>query len=91
MGRADRRSLCGMIAEKQPKPAEVCSVCEALSNRPTDLNHRCNAASGGRRCSGIYKSGLTKLWDQCESCAATGKVGSQVCANCAGFGWKMYG
>ena len=80
-----------MIAEKQPKPAEVCSVCQALSNRPIDLNHRCNETLSGRRCSGIYKSALTNLWDQCESCRATGRVGSQVCGNCAGFGWKMYG
>jgi DnaJ-class molecular chaperone len=34
---------------------------------------------------------MTYLWDQCDSCESTGKVGTQACAECAGFGWKMYG
>ena len=42
-------------------------------------------------CSGIYKSGLTFLWDACEGCECTGRVGTQVCTECKGFGWKMYG
>jgi len=80
-----------MIVEKQPKPLEVCSVCDALSNQRADLNHRCNRTLHGRRCSGTYKSALSRLWNPCEACAAAGKVGSEVCRECAGFGWKMYG
>jgi DnaJ-class molecular chaperone len=34
---------------------------------------------------------MTFLWDQCESCEATGKVGTQPCGACGGFGWIMYG
>jgi hypothetical protein len=44
----------------------------------------------GRRCYGIYKSALTFLWDACESCDSTGRVGSLGCRECKGFGWKLY-
>jgi len=44
-----------------------------------------------RRCYGIYKSGLAYLWDACEGCECTGRVGSQECIECKGYGWKMYG
>jgi DnaJ-class molecular chaperone len=78
-------------AEKRPKPLAVCSVCHALSNQHEDLNHRCSHPYNGRRCYGIYKSAMAYLWDRCEGCEATGKVGSQTCGECAGFGWKLYG
>jgi hypothetical protein len=77
--------------DKQPKPLGVCSVCRALTNEKVYLNHRCSQTLHGRRCSGMFKSALTVLWDQCESCGATGKVGSQSCSGCLAFGWKMYG
>jgi hypothetical protein len=80
-----------MRAHKQDKPTAACNVCRALVNGLEHLNHRCNAVVNGRRCYGIYKSAMTYLWDQCESCEATGKVGPQVCSACAGFGWVMYG
>ena len=44
----------------------------------------------GRRCSGIVKSAVNTLWDECESCRATGKSGVLPCRECAGFGWKPY-
>jgi hypothetical protein len=68
----------------------VCSVCQALTNQREYLNHRCNQTVNGRRCYGTFKSGLTCLWDPCESCDSMGKVGSQVCTECKGFGWKLY-
>jgi hypothetical protein len=80
-----------MRPEKRPKPFGVCSVCYALTNHHEYLNHRCNEALHGRRCSGTYKSAMTYLWDQCEACDAIGKVGTQVCSECSGFGWKRYG
>ena len=55
------------------------------------LNSRCMKTVNNRRCSGIYKSGLTDIWDECESCNATGMVGTQVCSECSGFGWHLYG
>ena len=36
------------------------------------------------------KSAVNTLWDECESCHATGKVGPLPCRECAGFGWKLY-
>ncbi len=80
-----------MRPDKRPKPLGACSVCYALTNQHEYLNHRCNQVINGRRCYGTFKSAMTYLWDQCESCEATGKVGTQVCSECSGFGWKMYG
>ena len=80
-----------MRTGKQPKPAGACSVCLALTRRRELLNHRCDQVVNGRRCYGTYKSAMTSLWDQCDSCESTGKVGTQACAERAGFGWKMYG
>ena len=77
--------------EKKPKPLAACSVCHALTNVHEELNQRCRAVVSGRRCYGIYKSAITYLWDACGSCESTGKVGTQVCSECAGFGWKLYG
>jgi hypothetical protein len=79
-----------MQAEKLPKPSGVCSVCSALSKERRAINNRCSGTFAGRRCSGTMKSATGRLWDQCESCGATGKVGSQACGACASFGWKMY-
>jgi len=79
-----------MRPSKKPKPLGACNVCHALTNQHEALNHRCNEVGGGRRCYGTYKSAITYLWDPCESCEATGKVGSQECTACRGFGWTMY-
>ena len=68
----------------------MCSVCSALSNARENLNHRCGHTFSGRRYYGIYKSAMTYLWDPCAGCEATGRVGSEVCRECAGFGWKLY-
>jgi hypothetical protein len=32
---------------------------------------------------------LTHVWAECETCHATGKVGTQVCDGCLGFGWRL--
>jgi hypothetical protein len=76
---------------KQPKPAGACSVCQALTRRRELLNHRCDRVVNGRRCSGTYKSAITFLWDACDACEATGRVGTQACGECRGFGWRLYG
>jgi hypothetical protein len=76
---------------KKPHPLAVCSVCHALTNEHESMNHRCDKVVTGRRCYGTYKSGIGFLWDACESCEATGMVGSQVCSACNGYGWTMYG
>ena len=80
-----------MRRDKQPKPRAACNVCHALTNLHEALNHRCSTVVNGRRCYGTYKSALTFLWDACESCESTGKVGTQVCSECGGFGWRLYG
>jgi len=80
-----------MRPEKKAKPSGACNVCGGLTGRHEYLNHRCDRVVNGRRCSGTFKSAITYLWDQCESCEATGRVGTHECSACAGFGWKMYG
>jgi len=79
------------LKSRKPKPMAVCNVCQALSNEHSDLNHRCHVVVAGRRCYGTFKSGMTCLWDRCESCDGIGMVGSQTCSACKGFGWHIYG
>ena len=80
-----------MRASKLPHPAGVCNVCNALTNHHEFVNHRCDKTVTGRRCAGTYKSGVSFLWDACDGCEATGKVGSQTCSQCEGYGWRLYG
>ena len=80
-----------MRASRLPHPAGVCNVCGALTIHHEFVNHRCDKVVTGRRCSGTYKSGVAFLWDMCSGCEATGKVGSQTCSECAGYGWHLYG
>jgi DnaJ-class molecular chaperone len=79
-----------MALSVKPKPLAVCSVCQMPSVRREDLNHRCRSTFQGRRCYGTFKSGVTVLWDRCESCKGHGQVGTQPCAECHGFGWRVY-
>jgi DnaJ-class molecular chaperone len=75
---------------KKPKPAGACTVCRAPTALHESLNSRCSSMVGGRRCAGVYMSNLSYIWDECESCRGTGKVGTRVCAECSGFGWKLF-
>ena len=79
-----------MRLTKKPKPLAVCNVCHALTDQHESINQRCNNTVSGRRCSGTYHSNLTAVFDECGSCQATGKVGSQTCGECQGFGWRFY-
>jgi hypothetical protein len=53
------------------------------------VNTRCNKVVTGRRCSGVFRSGLGQAWGECESCKGYGRVGSLGCSECHGFGWKL--
>lgn len=74
---------------KKPKPLAVCTVCRAFTDRPAQVNNRCVTTVHGRRCYGVFKSGLGVVWDECLSCHAFGKVGTQTCSECSGFGWHL--
>jgi hypothetical protein len=80
-----------MLQTRLPHPLAVCDVCHAFTTLHECVNHRCGHVETGRRCWGTFKSGVGMLWDACESCGATGKVGGQACTACAGFGWRLYG
>jgi hypothetical protein len=79
-----------MNLSKKDKPTGVCTVCQSANSRREALNHRCDKVVTGRRCAGVVKSAVNTLWDECESCRATGKVGLLPCRECAGFGWRLY-
>lgn len=79
-----------MLRSKKPKPLAVCNVCHALTNQHELLNQRCDKLVAGKRCSGTFRSGLTESWDECGSCQGMGQLGSQVCRDCQGFGWRLY-
>jgi len=79
-----------MRGEQLLKPLGVCAVCSALTSERRFINQRCSGTFGGKRCSGIFKPATSRVWDQCDSCGATGRVGSQACSACLAFGWKMY-
>jgi len=74
---------------KKHKPLGVCSVCRALTEQHAQVNHRCVHVVNGRRCYGIFKSGLVHVWDECLTCGASGRVGTQICTACNGFGWHL--
>jgi DnaJ-class molecular chaperone len=75
---------------KKPKPAGACTVCRAPTELHESLNNRCRSTLNGRRCYGVYKSDLSYIWDECESCNGSGMVGTQVCTECGGFGWRLF-
>lgn len=75
---------------KKPKPLAECEVCHWPTALKMEINHRCTHTVHGRRCSGVFKAGLGKVWNECQTCHATGELGSQVCSDCSGFGWKLF-
>jgi hypothetical protein len=79
-----------MNLSKKDKPTGLCTVCQSVNSRREALNHRCDKVVTGRRCAGVVKSAVNTLWDECESCHATGKAGLLPCRECEGFGWKPY-
>lgn len=79
-----------MRAVKQPKPIADCEVCHWPTTLKMEVNHRCTRTVHGRRCWGVFKAGLGKVWVECQSCGATGKVGTLQCMECKGFGWMLF-
>jgi len=80
-----------MPLRKKPRPVGACSVCRSPTDRHEALNHRCERVVYGRRCAGTYHSDLSDVWDECEACGGTGRVGTQECSACGGFGWHLFG
>jgi DnaJ-class molecular chaperone len=69
-------------------PVGKCTNCgdEVYDLRMT--NERCTSGSGKRRCRGVIRSMVSVGdWKECETCGATGFVGSETCASCDGTGW----
>ena len=74
---------------RKPKPVAACMECRAITDMHELVNQRCDRVVNGRRCPGIYRSDLSFVWDKCQGCEALGRVGSQVCAECGGMGWRL--
>lgn len=79
-----------MRPAKKPKPLGACTLCHTPTAQREMLNQRCHKVVYGRRCSGIFKSDLSHIWDECDACEGTGMVGTQACTECGGFGWRLY-
>lgn len=80
-----------MRHSRKPKPLAVCTICRALIDPKQRVNQRCSHTVHGRRCAGTFRSDLSFVWDPCRGCEATGWVGSQVCSECSGHGWRLFG
>lgn len=78
-----------MPRQKKDKPLGICTVCGALTMAHEDVNSRCHKVVTGRRCSGVFRSGLGQVWTECEGCRGYGVVGSVPCKECKGFGWLL--
>ena len=78
-----------MARFSKPKPLAACGECRALTDMHVLVNHRCDRVVNGRRCAGIYRSDLSFVWDKCQTCEATGRIGSQACDECRGMGWRL--
>ena len=74
---------------KKSKPLAVCTVCGAYTDGHAYVNSRCNKVVTGRRCAGVFKSGLGQVWIECNACKGYGRLGSIDCSECRGFGWKL--
>jgi DnaJ-class molecular chaperone len=74
---------------KKSKPRAICTVCGAYTDELAYMNSRCNKVVTGRRCTGVFRSGLGQIWIECETCNGRGRVGSVSCIECKGFGWKL--
>ncbi|MCC6473530.1 MAG: hypothetical protein IT514_07265 [Burkholderiales bacterium] len=74
---------------RKRKPLGVCDVCGAYIGIKMYLNHRCQQSRYGRRCPGKYKSDLGHVWNECQSCRATGVLGGGACPDCGGWGWSL--
>lgn len=79
-----------MRHDKKPKPLGICTVCKDYTDEHIRMNHRCIRVHGGRRCSGVYRSSLTVVWNECPTCSGMGLVGTQKCGECAGWGWLLH-
>jgi hypothetical protein len=74
---------------KKEKPLAVCTVCGTYTDQVAYVNSRCNKTVTGRRCSGIFRSGLGQAWTECLECKGYGRLGSLECRECKGFGWQL--
>ena len=78
-----------MLRLKKSKPLGVCTVCGAYTDEHAFVNSRCSKVVTGRRCAGVFKSGLGQVWVECEGCKGVGRIGSTICGECRGFGWNL--
>ena len=76
---------------KKEKPLAVCNVCGTFTDKRRNISHRCDETRHGRRCSGTYKSNLGHVWNECQVCYGIGKIGSEACVECTGWGWTLMG
>lgn len=77
-----------MNDSKKEQPVAVCTVCGAFGHSRRYIGERCGKQYGGRRCMGVRgRADHWNDWQQCSSCATTGRQSGEECRSCNGDGW----
>lgn len=76
------------MSNTMDKPVAICTTCGRTSRRVESINQSCgNVSNNGKRCRGSFASMLGEHdWEQCPSCAGTGRVDGSQCSQCRGDG-----
>ncbi len=76
------------IEHIKPKPVAVCTECKLPSTNITGNNERCPRSVEQKGCPGrIHSAAHEGDWKGCPDCFVTGKIKSDKCNTCDGFGW----
>jgi len=77
-----------MTVEKRGRPVAVCTICGRYEYQVQNINARCTAETGNKRCKGAASSALDlNDWQACGDCAASGRRDDADCPSCNGSGW----
>jgi len=76
-----------MADQQRPKRLPPAGKCDRCGEEVSILT-----MSPGQRCPSCGRAAIRSRmsegdWQQCETCEATGFVGSEICAKCGGKGW----
>ena len=77
-----------MTIGKRGHPVAACTLCGRFEYQVQNINGRCSAQVGNKRCRGVSSSALDLTdWKECGDCAATGRRDDAECSSCNGSGW----
>jgi DnaJ-class molecular chaperone len=78
-----------MSNQIQPLPPAGCGICGRAALSTQQIGTRCANPLQGGPCEGHYRATLAPTdWLLCAGCHGSGAIGSQLCAQCEGSGWR---